>query len=336
MAHSHSSTLLFFLVSTVAVAAPDGTCAVFSKPTDTVSISSNTSFAGDYTIEWSGYLLNQTVATNPPATYNARVWSEQDSVTEDKQLSLNTDRTPVASVNSSCFSFANGPSPLAPVQRTHVALVRSGTTRTLFVNGAAVFSSQEPCAPLNGGGSNMALGAFVYVGQPASNYWRAAPVALDWIRVSNSARYSVQFEPPAESSLNPDPSTQLLMNFEGETPWVNLANPSAVISPGAGVAGGTVPTISSDCDGNGVPDQAETGLPGADQNANGVLDTCEVDPCPGDVASDGTVDGVDLAAVLSQWGTPGGAAFDADIDANGVVDGGDLALVLSGWGPCPR
>jgi hypothetical protein len=49
----------------------------------------------------------------------------------------------------------------------------------------------------------------------------------------------------------------------------------------------------------------------------------------GDFDSSGSVDGVDLAALLSAWGTAGSVC---DISDNGVVDGGDLAFLLSRWG----
>ena len=48
----------------------------------------------------------------------------------------------------------------------------------------------------------------------------------------------------------------------------------------------------------------------------------------------GTVDGVDLAAILATWGTDGGKYPRADVDGSGVVDGADLAIVLGDWGPC--
>ena len=97
---------------------------------------------------------------------------------------------------------------------------------------------------------------------------------------------------------------------------------------------------SADCNGDGIVDYGQI-LDGTfpDANGNGVPDCCDgggsCTPCSGDVASDGMVDGVDLAAVLSQWGTQGSGTFNADIDDSGLVDGGDLALVLGGWGPCP-
>ena len=58
--------------------------------------------------------------------------------------------------------------------------------------------------------------------------------------------------------------------------------------------------------------------------------------CTADLTLDGIVDGVDLAALLSQWGSSGGGAYPADIDGSGLVDGGDLGIVLGGWGACPQ
>lgn len=59
------------------------------------------------------------------------------------------------------------------------------------------------------------------------------------------------------------------------------------------------------------------------------------DPCPGDVTNNGVVDAVDLAAILTSWGTAGGGEFDADANRDGMVDAQDLALVLGSWGACP-
>jgi len=51
---------------------------------------------------------------------------------------------------------------------------------------------------------------------------------------------------------------------------------------------------------------------------------------PADLNSSGTVDGADLAILLSQWGA--GASSPADLTDDGVVNGGDLAVLLSDWG----
>ena len=56
--------------------------------------------------------------------------------------------------------------------------------------------------------------------------------------------------------------------------------------------------------------------------------------CLADVNHDHSVDGTDLTAILSTWGTNGGSA-GGDINGDGIVNGLDLAFVLSGWGICP-
>jgi hypothetical protein len=93
---------------------------------------------------------------------------------------------------------------------------------------------------------------------------------------------------------------------------------------------------SADCNNDGIVDYGQI-LTGqlADTNANGIPDTCEVDPCPGDVTNNGVVNGTDLAAILAAWGSDGSNKFNCDIDNDGVVGGSDLAFVLVGWGACP-
>jgi hypothetical protein len=54
--------------------------------------------------------------------------------------------------------------------------------------------------------------------------------------------------------------------------------------------------------------------------------------CPGDVNINGVVDGADLGALLSAWGSSNAAA---DFDGNGVVNGSDLGILLANWGSCP-
>ena len=58
--------------------------------------------------------------------------------------------------------------------------------------------------------------------------------------------------------------------------------------------------------------------------------------CNADINHDGSVDGNDLATLLSGWGgCVFGGQCDADLNSDGVVDGNDLTTVLSGWGICP-
>ncbi|MEY5033409.1 MAG: Dockerin type domain, partial [Planctomycetota bacterium] len=95
---------------------------------------------------------------------------------------------------------------------------------------------------------------------------------------------------------------------------------------------------SADCNNDGIVDFGQI-LAGEldDANRNNIPDCCEGASscnCPGDVARDGVVNGIDLAAVLNNWGTSGGA-INADANGDGIVDAEDLALVLGSWGDCP-
>jgi formylglycine-generating enzyme required for sulfatase activity len=92
---------------------------------------------------------------------------------------------------------------------------------------------------------------------------------------------------------------------------------------------------SADCNSDGIVDYGQI-LSGqlVDANKNGIPDSCEVDPCPADTNGNGVVNHVDLAAVLSSWGTDGQSEGDADTNNDGIVDGLDLTCVLGGWGPC--
>lgn len=58
-------------------------------------------------------------------------------------------------------------------------------------------------------------------------------------------------------------------------------------------------------------------------------------PCAADLYQDGIVNGADLAALLSAWGTCPPGTCRADLTGDGQVNGADLASLLSQWGPCP-
>jgi len=93
---------------------------------------------------------------------------------------------------------------------------------------------------------------------------------------------------------------------------------------------------TTDCNSNLIPDAAEMLVDASvDANKNGLLDACEPTPCPGDADASGSIDGVDLAIVLQNWGAPSAKYPGADINADGEVNGSDLAIVLAGWGACP-
>ncbi|MBL9118891.1 MAG: hypothetical protein JNL80_03125 [Phycisphaerae bacterium] len=99
-----------------------------------------------------------------------------------------------------------------------------------------------------------------------------------------------------------------------------------------GVATGSLPTTTSMT----LPPSLAPGSYSLAVVANGIASTpvsfvVTSSPCVADLNADGVVNGADLALLLGQWGSIGGA----DFDASGAVDGADLALVLGAWGACP-
>jgi Regulator of chromosome condensation (RCC1) repeat len=122
------------------------------------------------------------------------------------------------------------------------------------------------------------------------------------------------------------------------TGTISFANSSGcqIGSMGGGYidGGGNNWNSCPDCNSNGVLDLEEILLGSVvDADDNNIPDSCE---CDGDVVSTGTIDGVDLAAMLSEWGTPGSLYPRADVNNDGTVNGMDLAYILNGWGNCPN
>ena len=54
--------------------------------------------------------------------------------------------------------------------------------------------------------------------------------------------------------------------------------------------------------------------------------------CAADISGDRVIDAADLAVLLTNWASGGGAA---DLNRDGSVGGADLAILLSVWGACP-
>jgi hypothetical protein len=89
-------------------------------------------------------------------------------------------------------------------------------------------------------------------------------------------------------------------------------------------------SATTDCDGNGRPDDCDIALdPGADGNGNGVLDECEPNP---DVNSDGQVNLFDLVVVILNFGPcPAPPTCLGDADRSGRVDIDDIIAVVLNW-----
>jgi hypothetical protein len=131
----------------------------------------------------------------------------------------------------------------------------------------------------------------------------------------------------------PDSTTQTVISFGGGGPasptWADTFIDEPVRS--------YVIEWEADCNNDGLVDYGQI-LRGtlADTNGNGIPDMCEVPTChDGDLYPSGRIDGADLAALLSEWGTAN-ANTRADLNHDGMVDGADLGFLLSFWGPCPN
>lgn len=57
------------------------------------------------------------------------------------------------------------------------------------------------------------------------------------------------------------------------------------------------------------------------------------DGCGADIDRNGSVDAIDLARILADWG-PCLGKCQSDINGDGMVDAPDLAALLAAWGPC--
>jgi len=87
--------------------------------------------------------------------------------------------------------------------------------------------------------------------------------------------------------------------------------------------------VLTDCNGNNIEDGCDIAAGAPDQDHDGRLDACEL--ARGDLDLNGEVNSVDLASLLSLWGTlnpPFG-----DLNDDGAIGSQDLGILLSNWGP---
>ena len=93
----------------------------------------------------------------------------------------------------------------------------------------------------------------------------------------------------------------------------------------------------ADCNDNGIVDADDIASGrSSDNNGNGVPDECDTGECEGDLNGDGDVDLEDLSTLLSNFGTTKGATPEqGDLNGDGDVDLEDLSLLLAAFGaPC--
>ena len=163
------------------------------------------------------------------------------------------------------------------------------------------------------------------------------------VLVSDKATDSVQAFSIGGASLGrfdvgPNPTSSVALN-DPTSLIVARQNPGVVFALAAG-ANAAVHGFRSDdgyylrtyriyrVDAIGSDGIAQIGFSVHDADGNFEIDACEARQAA-DINRDGTVDGLDLTAILSAWGTSDPAA---DVDHDGIVGGLDMTVVLSAWG----
>lgn len=86
----------------------------------------------------------------------------------------------------------------------------------------------------------------------------------------------------------------------------------------------------ADCNANGTSDMLDILLGEADDDNNGVPDSCQ--GCAGDFDGDNIVGVSEVLAVIDSWGICVNCV--ADINSDGIVDVTDLLYIVGHWGPC--
>jgi len=134
----------------------------------------------------------------------------------------------------------------------------------------------------------------------------------------------------------------VVSEIDSERELVIKRNDSAgtvVLSSGVAVGSGDEPTLVEHGDFNQddledlacVIDLGGAPLRGNVNPGIGIYFNTTLVTCDGDINSDGTVDVIDLLAVIGAWGNTSGPE---DIDEDGVVAVGDLLIVIGSWGSC--
>ena len=149
--------------------------------------------------------------------------------------------------------------PYFPVsQWNHFAVVRNGSTITVYANGSAISSFTET-GVINSGGGPLRVGESNHTG-----YQFAPPMYLDEFKITKGvARYSTNFTPPTTSSID----TTSLTNFTGH-PGGKGGNGTAYyggswLTGGGGGAGGYTGSGGAGGDGSTYGSNESTGGGGA-------------------------------------------------------------------------
>jgi hypothetical protein len=259
-----NSLLLFLAVSSITVVRPLTAGAnptvppgqpgyvLFSNATDTILVSGNTVVTDSMTIE-AEVLFPSALSSNQLQSYGV-IYEEQRDANEDKQLGVSSEKiyglawtTNYAGIDDS--GIASTQSLTLDVWH-HVAVVRDQNQQRLYLDGTLTatrnLTGTHYDLPIgNFPGSPRTIGAFV---DPLRNLLRPGfQGEMEWVRVSDTARYSGANASPPPSVPSSDSDTLLLFDFRnvapGSTKVYDLSTRAYVGTSGAGFAKATAPVF---------------------------------------------------------------------------------------------
>jgi MYXO-CTERM domain-containing protein len=195
--------------------------ALFSRPTDTIDVPGHTTISTSMTIEAELRLDPSSVSS----LYSG-IFTEQKSGGTAKLLGIAPNNS---GISGQCYSSIGEPridsiTAVTTEQWHHMAFVRDGSSERLYMDGALVGSRTNSFSVWNTDSPMMTIGAFMQIpGDP--DPWHPSILGLlDWVRVSNSIRYSGNsYGVPAEPAS--DASTLLLYTFD-DAPGSAMAHDS--------------------------------------------------------------------------------------------------------------
>lgn len=213
-----STTALIIVAVTSAVRAQ----AVFEQPTDTISVLGHTAVGTEMTIE-ARFELSPGAPTGL-----GRIFSEQKNAATDKFLRVGPDGI-AGTAYAQPYSYSqNDPgisasATIAPGVWHDAAFVRDGDYQRLYLDGALMGTRDLQGTPFdqpiwNSTTSAMSIGGFEY-SPPNPFLVPALDGSLEWLRVSDSARYSGSMVTAPVAVPASDSSTLLLYDFN--RPQVN-------------------------------------------------------------------------------------------------------------------
>ena len=238
-------------------------------PTDSISVQGGTSTPDELTIECRAWIPSSMGPVLGLPGYSGYVFMEQRDSVVGKFLAIGPDG--VACALETVMGAVHFAVAMPTDQWCHVAMVRSGTAVTIYVNGSAIGTSPCRAGPIRFTSSpDLRIGAPVHNGIGYAG--RGFTGRLDWLRVSSVARYAGGFAVPDESSLMPaDAGTELLLRFNDAAGGTSVVDDgvhhfATVLGDTARMPGATAPRLAGaaacprDLDGNTQVDMADVAL----------------------------------------------------------------------------